>query len=544
MQSARNRTHTLLLACCCGFFLFYGLNQFGLVGADEPRYAQVAREMLDRHDWITPVLGGQPWLEKPPLYYWQAMIADSVFGVKDWAARVPSAVDATLLVLAVYFFLRRFRRGYEMEGALIAASSAGVVGLGRAAATDMPLAATFSIAMLAWWAWRESGNRVYLAAFYVWMGLGVLAKGPVAPLLAGAVIVLYAAAAGELRVIWRTLWMPGLALFLAVALPWYVAAQMRNPQFFRTFILEHNLARFSSNLYHHRQPFWFYAPVMLLALMPWTVFILAAGVRTARLWWSEKTWQSRPAEAEDPENGLSLFALCWLLVPVGFFSLSQSKLPAYILPAVPAGALLVAEYMRQNIEDLGNQPPPPLLVKLHGLVAAVPVFPALLIQYLVTQHRIPPGKPALIASAISALLAIMVVVMLSGKVGVRALRFATLIPAVLAVGLVFKLGAATLNDCLSARPLAEEISRHQPHAMPFAVQGVRREIEYGLAFYRNQPPLHYDGGTIAPGEYLLVVPRGYEVAPSGRRTLLLGRFDPQQVDYYWVLPADVPVLKP
>ena len=118
--------------------------QFGLIGADEPRYAQVAREMLERHDWVTPVLGGHPWLEKPPLYYWQAMLAYSILGVSDIAARVPAAIDATLLVLAVYLFFRRFRRGVEVDAALITASCAGVIGYARAASMDMPLAATFS----------------------------------------------------------------------------------------------------------------------------------------------------------------------------------------------------------------------------------------------------------------------------------------------------------------------------------------------------------------------------------------------------------------
>src|ERR1700723_3508555 len=96
----RTRTDSLLLAGFCAFLFFYGLGQFGLIGADEPRYAQVAREMLASHDWITPILGGRPWLEKPPLYYWQAMLAYSALGVSDLAARIPSAIDATLLILA------------------------------------------------------------------------------------------------------------------------------------------------------------------------------------------------------------------------------------------------------------------------------------------------------------------------------------------------------------------------------------------------------------------------------------------------------------
>src|SRR5271166_634010 len=139
-MTARTRTDFLLLAGFCGFLFFYGLGQFGLIGADEPRYAQVAREMLDRHDWITPVLGGRPWLEKPPLYYWQAMLAYSVFGVSDFAARIPSAIDATLLIVAVYFFFCKFRRGVEVDAALITASCAGIIGYARAASTDMPLA--------------------------------------------------------------------------------------------------------------------------------------------------------------------------------------------------------------------------------------------------------------------------------------------------------------------------------------------------------------------------------------------------------------------
>jgi len=236
-MSPRSRTDLLLLAAFCGFLFFYGLGAFGLVGADEPRYAQVAREMLERSDWVTPTLLGKPWLEKPPLYYWQAMIAFWAFGVNDRAARLPGSVDAALLVAAIYFFLRRFRPGSEMDGALVAASCAGMVGFAHAAATDMPLAACFSIALLGWYAWYESARRAFLAAFYTFIALGTLAKGPVAPALAAVIIFLFVALKRDWRAIWRTLWIPGILLYLVVALPWYVAVQMRNPEFFRVFIL-------------------------------------------------------------------------------------------------------------------------------------------------------------------------------------------------------------------------------------------------------------------------------------------------------------------
>src|ERR1700683_5645674 len=209
----RTRTDSLVLAGFCAFLFLYGLGQFGLIGADEPRYAQVAREMLEGRDWITPVLGGHPWLEKPPLYYWQAMLAYSIFGVSDWAARLPSAIDATLMVVAVYLFLKRFRPGFALDGALMTASAAGIIGFARAASTDMPLTAMFTIALLAWYAWYESEFRRYLAGFYCFLALGTLAKGPVAPLLAAVIIVIFAVAKSDYRLLWKTLWGPGILLF-------------------------------------------------------------------------------------------------------------------------------------------------------------------------------------------------------------------------------------------------------------------------------------------------------------------------------------------
>jgi 4-amino-4-deoxy-L-arabinose transferase-like glycosyltransferase len=141
------------------FFLFYGLvpifggDGLGLVGADEPRYAQIAREMLGRHDYITPILYGKPWLEKPALYYWRAMFSFKEFGVHDWSARLPSASFAFILISLIYLHLRRFRPGSQLDAALITASCAGIIAFARGASTDMQLAAPFCIGMLGWYAW-------------------------------------------------------------------------------------------------------------------------------------------------------------------------------------------------------------------------------------------------------------------------------------------------------------------------------------------------------------------------------------------------------
>ncbi len=530
MRISRASADWLLLAGFCGFFFFFGLAFFGLIGADEPRYAQVAREMLARHDWITPTLGGKPWLEKPPLYYWQAMLAYGLFGVSDWAARLPSAVDATLMVVATYLFLQRFRPGFQLDGALMTASAAGIVGFARAASTDMPLAATFTMALLAWFAWYESESRRFLALFYCFLALGMLAKGPVAPLFAAVIIVIFAAATRDYRLLGRTLWVPGILLFCVLAFPWHITVQIKNPEFFRIFVLQHNLARFGTNLYHHPEPFWYYVPVTLLGLIPWTVFVVASLAERVRVWWTARR------QILDSERALDVFLLIWLAVPVAFFSLSQSKLPGYIVPALPAGTLLLAEYVRRGVAN--SESPSTFLIVLHAITAAAPIVPALMIQYLVLQHRLPWGRGAEISVTFAAVLAIGIALTLRTKLGFGALRFITLIPVVLAVAALLRLGAPALDSMLSVRPLANEISHLESKPLPLAVAGVSRETEFGLAFYRNQIIDRYESGEIPADEHLVVAPEGSQTAiakqVAGRRVSYLGSFAPQGLDYYWV----------
>src|SRR5262252_8188401 len=529
----RTRTDILLLAGFCTFLFFYGIAQFGLIGADEPRYAQVAREMVDRRDWITPTLGGHAWLEKPPLYYWQAMVAYSLFGVSDAAARIPSAIDATLLVVAVYLFFRKFRAGLEVDAALITASCAGIIGYARAASMDMPLTSAFAIGMLAWWAWRESDKRMYLAAFYLCMALGMLAKGPVAPFLAAVAVIVYAITVRDAKLIVKTAWPAGIVLFLAVALPWYIAVQLRNPQFFREFILEHNLARFSTNLYHHPEPFWYYIPVLLLALIPWIVFVIAAFTHAFRVWWAERAAQ------RDLELGFRVFLCCWLIVPLLFFSISKSKLPGYILPALPAGTVLLADYLREKLEH--QAPLAQWLALLHALAACVPLIPAVLIGYLVSEHHLPSGRPLWIAIGVALIVAIGTAVTLGGKMQWRMLSFVTLIPVVLAVAAVLKLGTVSIDQTLSTRPLHKELAGMETHKLPMAVCGVPREVEFGLAFYRDQIISRYESGNVPSSEHLLVAAPSWKSNVTewtkGRRVTSLGHYSPQGLDYYWVAAA-------
>ena len=545
-MNLQTRTNVLLLAALCGFLFFYGLGSFGLVGADEPRYAQVSREMLARSDWVTPTLMEKPWLEKPVLYYWQAMAAFRVAGVTDKAARLPGALDAALLVAAIYFFLRRYRKGSELDGALITASCVGVIGFAHAAATDMPLAACSSIALLAWYAWYESQRRIYLAVFYVFLALGTLAKGPVAPALAAVIIVLFfivrfIAIRLDWRGFWGTLWVPGIILYLAVALPWYVAVQLRNPEFFRVFILEHNLARFSQDVYHHRQPFWFYVPVFLLAMMPWTlVLILAVAERVRVLWAEGKQRFSRPedscSENSCSENSWSLFLLIWMVVPVLFFSASQSKLPGYILPAVPAGALLVAEYLDARRRASGKLSLG--IVAGHAMLCGVLIFAAVSAASMAMNHRLVWGQGTWVAAAMGGGLALGIGAALLSAGGLRLLSRVTLFAVVVSVAAVVRFAAPVIDDTRSARPIAESIEAFSHEPVPVAIYRVKRGQEYGLEFYLNRRAEKYEDGNIPAAEHVLVAAQGSqpqvaELVP-GRRVSYLTSIPEQKLELYWV----------
>lgn len=550
------------LAAFCAFLLFFGLGAFGLVGADEPRYAQIAREMLARHDWVTPVLNGKPWLEKPVLYYWEAMISYRLFGVSDWAARIPGAFSATTMVVAIYVFWRRIARSnaagtvddssairqsgnsaVALDAALITLSTAAVIGYGRAASTDMPLAANFTIAMLCWIArYAESRTpdqprawqtRLHprLLLFYVFMALATLAKGPVAPGLAAIIILIFAVARRESKIVWQTLWWPGILVYLAIAAPWYWLVQQRTGNFFRFFLLEQNLQRYASNAYHHPQPFWFYLPVTLLALVPWAVWALGGWIGGVRRCAAQRLTATPGAT---PVSPLEQFLVIWAILPVVFFSFSGSKLPGYILPAVPAWALLAAMWMVRA--DAISPRTKNALILLHSAIAAALVAAVIIAPYRTL--RVPVTHTAALTAGIVAAAIFAGISLTLLRRGLPWLRFVTLVPVVLAVAYILRIGAPALDAKLSARPVAQELSRIETRPVRVAVLHVKRELEYGLNFYRNQPIPSYDRAEIPPGDHLVVARTGSESELTelvgGRRVVRLGEFPPQQLEFFWI----------
>ena len=228
-------------------------------------------------------------------------------------------------------------------------------------------------------------------------------------------------------------------------------------------------------------------------------------------------------------------------MPLVFFSISKSKLPGYILPAIPAGAIQLSEYLRQHLAESESGPVSKWLAALHALLAAASIIPALLIAYLIGQHRVPGGQPMLVALSIAFVMCAGIALTLVSRMGLRMLRFVTLIPVVLTVAAVLKLGSNALDQTLSARPLAQEISGMETHPLPLAIYHVPRELEYGMTFYRNRLTLNYAWGSVPQQEHLLVAPENSQTEVKrlvvGRRVSFLGHYAPQHVDYFWVAAA-------
>ena len=380
MPSATLLWEVASLTLFTAVFVLYGVTPWfggaglGLVGADEPRYAQIAHEMLQKLNsahslreelsaCVTPYLYGRPWLEKPALYYWRAMFVFRDFGVSDWAARLPSVSFALWLIGLTYLHMRRFRKGGHLDAAMITAACVGILSFSRGASTDMQLAAPLSIGLLGWYAWYETKSKFWLFDIYFFTAVATLAKGPVAPFLVLVIVGCFAALRREWWIFWKSLWWPGILLYFAIVLPWFVAVQRQNPTFFQEFFLEHNLERFATNRYQHQQPFWYYGVVILLGTMPWTVVAIQAvfdGVRTSimewriRHTWAKKALPGKLGESR-PGDAFPEFLVLWALIPILFFSLSQSKLPGYILPSIPPDC---DSHRRLSFPGAGEWTPP------------------------------------------------------------------------------------------------------------------------------------------------------------------------------------------
>jgi 4-amino-4-deoxy-L-arabinose transferase-like glycosyltransferase len=316
--------------------LLYTALSFHLFEPDEGRYAQIPREMLARGDWIVPHLQGEPYLDKPPLFYWLVMLSYMTFGVHAWSARLVPALAVHATIVATYVIGRR-SLGIRpaLCGAIVLTLAPGFLGIGRLLVLDALLALCVTTSLLcafeavrrerlAWGWWIASATAC---------GLGVLTKGPIAQILLWPPLLAYLVLNRTPRLSARAV----LGFFLvtsAVVLPWYAAICIRKPSFLVYFLWQHNVLRFLTP-FDHLQPVWYFAPIVLAGLLPAT--LLSASFVKFLLASDRATALHRPTEL-----GFFLLAGGWCLA---FFSLSGSKLPTYILPCYPMLSLALGYFL-------------------------------------------------------------------------------------------------------------------------------------------------------------------------------------------------------
>jgi 4-amino-4-deoxy-L-arabinose transferase-like glycosyltransferase len=337
----------LVLAVCLGIPFFQYLGRLPLIDPDEGRYAEIAREMLERGDLITPTLNYVKYFEKPPLLYWLNAVSLKLFGLNEFAARFPSALCGLLTVLATYVIARKlYGRRAAICSALILGTSVGFVLQSRIILTDMLLTFCLTAALGAFIvAARREGRRSrplpwYL--FYFFCACAVLAKGLVGMVFPAGILFFYFLLIRRWRLLGEMRLASGLLLFLVVAAPWFIAVSLRNPEFARFFFIHEHFERFTSTVHGRYQPFWFFLPVLLGTMLPWSFFIPGALVRA---------WRDR--HHEDGRAGLYL--LIWTVLIFLFFSKSNSKLIPYILPIFPPLAILIGHRMDQLRDGRGRE---------------------------------------------------------------------------------------------------------------------------------------------------------------------------------------------
>jgi 4-amino-4-deoxy-L-arabinose transferase-like glycosyltransferase len=515
-NSAKNnlaaRVGWAILILATLYVCYFGhLGAIGFVGPDEPRYAWIARDMAETGDWVTPRLYGKPWFEKPPLFYWGAALCFKLFGVNEAAARLPSAISALLATFALAWLAFRL---YGAETArwllLLLPTTVGMIGFSHAASTDMPFSAMLTIAMVCaavvLGLTRSENSPIIpqtpwlaLVLFGFFLGLAVLAKGPAGIILVGGTIFFWALFTKRWRDAFLLFHPAALTSFCLTALPWYILCARRNPDFFRIFIIEHNFKRYLTPEFQHIQPFWYYLPILLIALFPWVGMSISAVsyVFGRKLGMRPDIW--------------SIYLSTWILFPPIFFSISKSKLPGYVLPAILPFALLTAISLYKAL--CAPKVPVPSGFAVLALTPVLVV--ATLSGAIYLEHaRFLPNNFALVSAIIAlvtgtaclvfALSRQKVLLLVSGVICVVAFVEATDIWALPAVDTFF-----------SPRRVAQIVREYPQSAGTITTFRLKRGWQYGSNFYLRRELQEWNGDL---GQPVLTL-----VSPDGLRDLRVRR---------------------
>jgi 4-amino-4-deoxy-L-arabinose transferase-like glycosyltransferase len=429
---------------------FFRLTGVGMLGPDEPRYAAIGREMAWSGDWITPRLWGEPWFEKPALLYWMIGLGQRLGLGDDLSPRLPVALLSASFLLFFYVWMRRL---FDGKTAFFAAAMLGTSGFwiafSQVGTTDLPMAVWFSVAALLCAGWLKNGDGRVLPFAGIALGLAILAKGLVPAVLAAPLL-------WSARKQWKGVAVMAAFTVLAAA-PWYVAMTLRfGRAFLDDFILRHHFQRFSSDALQHVQPWWFYVPVLLGAVFPWTPVLCAIGTR--------KLFDDVAVRF------LGLTAAFGFV----FFSAATNKLPGYLLPLLPSLCVVMAGALTHVSRAR------PILAASGFLLGLIPVIAAVL--------------PTAVASGISQArlgTANWPICLLFAATGVAAWRFdrakaVTLLTVVASAGIVYLKMTTfpSLDETVSARQAWREIA---PEVGNACVASANRGWRYGLNYYSVLP---------------------------------------------------------
>lgn len=440
---------TILLLGVLALLYFGVLGSFPLLDPDEGRYAEIPREMLASHDFVTPRLDGVVYFEKPPLHYWLTASALAVLGENEVGARFWSALLGVGSVLLCYALGRSMgERRTGVIAAVILATSPLHLGLAHLDSIDITLAFCITLTLACFWlAHLGEGRweRLLWLGVFVGSALSVLAKGLIGVLIPGAVIFLYLLATGRWAVLRRVPWVTGTVIFSVIAVPWHVLAARRNPDFLWFYFVHEHFLRYLTPIARRQEPWWFFVPVLIGGLLPWTGVLPAVaslyrgGVRRLR--------------SDRPEL---VFLAIWAAFIFLFFSASQSKLVTYVLPCFPPLAVLAALAVARGEQGDGA---PAKLVR-RGLIAGA-ALTALLFLALIWQAPERHGEgwaggpppPLFVASCLAGLVVSVVGVWLIARRGVSAG-----LPVVAGAGAFVVVAALAATPSLAAQRSSKDVA--------------------------------------------------------------------------------------
>ena len=378
----KTRYQLLALVAVAACLFFVALGRLPLLEPDEGRNAEVAREMISLGDWITPHYDTLPYLDKPAVFFWLVAGSFRVFGLSETAARLPSALTALGTLLLIWLVARRmFDERSAWIAGIVFATSPLVMVFARAVIFDMTLAFFVTLTLAAFWLSGAAGRprRDLDCLMFAAAGIATITKGPVGFVLPLLTILVYAAVQRRFHEMKRLAWPPGIALFLVVSLPWFIAVSTRNPDFPRYAFWDESVLRFTTAQAHRGGSLFYYIPVLLVGFFPWSFALLFTGVNRIRGW----------KRLREPGAAPHAFLLAWAMVTFVFFSISHSKLPAYFLPAIPALALLMGDVWNRDVKADAPGRRPDWLTAAFAVLIALGILTAALPPWLQTpsMHR-------------------------------------------------------------------------------------------------------------------------------------------------------------